>query len=90
VTAKDKAEAWAEGRGGLSNDDSINGECIIFNAWAASSAPVNRCLLAAARTVMMGKETIYFKRHYRDGSTRPVRLSVNQFVAEHIKRKSAG
>jgi hemolysin-activating ACP:hemolysin acyltransferase len=89
VTSKDKAEAWLEGRAASSDDDSRDGDCLIFNAWAASSLAVNRFLLVEARKVMAGKDTVYFKRHYKDGSTRPVRLRVNDFVAQHV-RHSAG
>src|SRR5262245_28214680 len=36
VTSKEKAEAWLEGRPGVSyDDDSFDGPIIIFNAWAA-------------------------------------------------------
>jgi hemolysin-activating ACP:hemolysin acyltransferase len=90
VTSRDKAEAWVEGRGGLSYEDSHGGDCIIFNAWAASSGKVNRFLLQqVARKIMVGKETVYFKRHYKDGTTRPVRLNVNDFVAGHLERDGA-
>jgi hypothetical protein len=90
VTTKDNAEAWVEGRRGLSFENSMEGECIIFNAWAASSQKVNRFLLDQARKIMEGKETVYFKRYYKDGTTRPSRLRVNEFVAQHLGRKNAG
>src|SRR5262245_10121093 len=89
VTSKERAEAWLEGRAALSFDHSLEGDCLIFNAWAASSLAVNRFLVTEARKIMAGKDTVYFKRHYKDGSTRPVRLRVNDFVAQHI-RHSAG
>jgi hemolysin-activating ACP:hemolysin acyltransferase len=90
VTTKDKAEAWVEGRGGLSYEDSKEGDCLIFNAWAASTLKVNRFLLGQARKVMQGKDMVYFKRHYKDGSTRPGRLRVNEFVDQHIEQKNSG
>jgi hemolysin-activating ACP:hemolysin acyltransferase len=90
ITNKDKAEAWVEGRGGLSYEDSFDGECIIFNAWAASNGKVNRFLLQEARKIMLGKEMVYFKRHYKDGSTRAQRLRVNEFVAGHLDGPDAG
>jgi hemolysin-activating ACP:hemolysin acyltransferase len=87
VTSKDKAEAWLEGRGGLSyDDDSFDGPSIIFNAWTASNGKVNRFLLQEARKIMVGKDTVYFKRYYKDGSTRRIRLRVNDFVAQHLNR----
>jgi hemolysin-activating ACP:hemolysin acyltransferase len=84
--SKDKAEAWVEGRGGLSFEDSQQGDCVIFNAWAASTPEANRFLVEQAREIIAGKDTVYFKRHYKDGSTRPVRLRVNDFVAQHLAR----
>jgi len=89
LTTKDKAEAWVEGRAGLSFDDAKDGDCVVFNAWAANSLKVNRFLLEEGRKVIQGKEMVYFKRHYNDGSTRPSRLSVNDFVDRHVERKKA-
>jgi hemolysin-activating ACP:hemolysin acyltransferase len=89
VTTKDKAEAWLEGRGGLAYEDSFDGPCIIFNAWAASNGKVNRFLLQEARKIMVGKEMVYGKRHYKDGTTRTMRLQVNDFVAQHLEQKDA-
>jgi hemolysin-activating ACP:hemolysin acyltransferase len=87
--SKDKAEAWVDGRGGLSFEDSQQGDCVIFNAWAASPPEANRFLVEQAREIIAGKDTVYFKRHYKDGSTRPVRLRVNDFVAQHLARHKA-
>jgi hemolysin-activating ACP:hemolysin acyltransferase len=87
VTTKDKAEAWVEGRGGFSDKDAKDGDCIVFNAWSANTLAVNRFLVNAARQVMKGKEMVYYKRHYKDGSTRPVRLRVNDFVEDHIEQE---
>jgi hemolysin-activating ACP:hemolysin acyltransferase len=86
VTSRDKAEAWLEGRRALSFEDSLEGDCVIFNAWAASTPKVNRLLLREARTIIAGKSTVYFKRYYKDGRVRPTRLRVNEFVAQHLRR----
>jgi hemolysin-activating ACP:hemolysin acyltransferase len=88
LATRDNAEAWVEGRGGLSYEDSLEGDCVIFNAWAANNLRVNRFLLEAGRIVIRGKAMVYFKRHYKNGTTRPVRLTVNEFVTRHIERKS--
>src|SRR5262245_57464800 len=88
LTSKEKAEAWVEGRGAVSFGDSQDGDCVIINAWAASTPEANRFLLAQARRIIDGKDTVYFKRHYKDGSTRPVRLRVNDFVARHLAREA--
>ena len=87
LTNRDNAEAWVEGRGGLSYADSLEGDCVIFNGWAGNSLKVNRFLLGEARKVIAGRDTVYFKRHYNDGSTRPCRLRVNDFVAQHIESR---
>ncbi|MGA7487221.1 MAG: toxin-activating lysine-acyltransferase [Xanthobacteraceae bacterium] len=89
LASKEHAEAWVEGRGALSSADSRDGDCVILNAWAASTPEANRFLLLQARKVIDGKDTVYFKRHYKDGSTRPVRLRVNDFVARHLAREPA-
>jgi hemolysin-activating ACP:hemolysin acyltransferase len=83
---KANAEAWAEGRGALSFKDSMQGECVIFNAWAGTSLKVNRFILHEARKVIADKELVYFKRHYKDGTTRTSRLTVTEFVSQHIER----
>jgi len=88
VTSKEKAEAWVEGRGALSFGDSLEGDCIVVNAWTASTPEANRFLVSQAREIVEGKDTVYFKRHYKDGRTRAVRLSVNDFVAQHLRRQN--
>jgi hemolysin-activating ACP:hemolysin acyltransferase len=86
LTSKENAEAWVEGRGALSFADSREGDCVIINAWAASTPEANRFLVSQMREIIDGKDTVYFKRHYKDGRTRPVRLRVNDFVAQHLGR----
>jgi hemolysin-activating ACP:hemolysin acyltransferase len=86
LTSRENAEAWVEGRGALSFADSLDGDCVIFNAWAASTPKVNRFLLGEARKITASKDTVYFKRFYKDGSVRPARLRVNNFVAQHLRR----
>jgi hemolysin-activating ACP:hemolysin acyltransferase len=88
LATRDKAEAWVEGRRGLSFEDSRDGDCMVINAWSAASTGVTRFLLAEARRVARGKTTVYFKRHYKDGSTRPARVAVNSFIDAHIARQA--
>jgi hemolysin-activating ACP:hemolysin acyltransferase len=87
VTGKDKAEAWLEGRGGLSYEDNFDFDrsSIVINAWVASNGKVNHFLIQEARKMWVDKDTVYFKRVYKDGSTRPMRLRVNDFVAKHLE-----
>jgi hemolysin-activating ACP:hemolysin acyltransferase len=86
LASRDKAEDWVEGRRALTFEDSKSGDCMIINAWSANSTTVTRFLLVEARRIARDKSTIYFKRHYKDGSARPARLSVNSFVTSHIAR----
>ena len=46
----------------------------------------SRFIVDTMRKLFAGKRTLYFKRHYPDGRTRPTRLSVNDFVAGHAAR----
>lgn len=87
LTTEDNAEAWVKGCRGLSFEESKAGDCLVFNAWSANTLRVQRYLVDEARKVIRDCKTVYFKRHYKDGSTRPVRLAVNGFVVQHIKRK---
>lgn len=86
LASREKAEDWAEGRP-LAYADSLRGECLLFNAWSANSTRVHRFMVDEARKLIRDKETLYFRRHYPDGSVRPVRLSVNDFVEGHIHRR---
>lgn len=88
LATRENAEAWVEGRRGLSFEDSRDGDCLVFNAWAANSFRVHRFMVDEARKVIRDKQTLYFKRYYDDGTSRPVRLNVNDFVGLHVDRKA--
>lgn len=88
LTTRIHAEAWVEGRAGLSYADSRAGDCVVFNAWSANSTRVHAFLLDEARKLCLGLDTVYFKRRYKDGRLKPVRLTVNRFVASHVGRKT--
>ena len=90
LTSAEKAEAWVEGRAPLSHEDSKAGECVVFNAWTAETAPAHRFMVDVTRVYIKDKKTLYFKRHYADGGVRPVRLPVNRFVAGHAARGAGG
>jgi hemolysin-activating ACP:hemolysin acyltransferase len=89
LASKEKAEDWVEGRRPLTFEDSKAGDCMLINAWSANANDVTRFLLAEARRIAHDKSTIYFKRHYRDGTTRPARVPVNRFVKAHLARVEA-
>lgn len=89
LTSEGLAEEWVEGRSGLRDEDCRGGDCVIFNAWAAESFRAHRFMVDTGRKVIEGKRTLYFKRHYPDGRSRPVRLAATDFVASHLARALA-
>ena len=80
-----KAVAWAEGRAEISYEDSVNGDCIVINAWSADTPGVNRFIVERLREIGRHGKRLFAKRFYKDGRTRPVYLDVNDFVASHIE-----
>jgi hemolysin-activating ACP:hemolysin acyltransferase len=86
LTSETNAEAWVHGRASFSDADAHAGDCVVFNAWAADDGAVHRVILRAARAVVRDHRLIYFKRHYPDGGTRPMRLTVNAFIGAHLAR----
>jgi hemolysin-activating ACP:hemolysin acyltransferase len=86
LASKEHAEGWVEGRRALTFEDSRAGDCMVINAWSADSNAVTRFLLREARRLARDKSTVYFKRHYKNGATRPARVAVNAFVPAHIGR----
>jgi hypothetical protein len=86
LTGEANAEAWVHGRGSFSDAEANGGECVVMNAWAADNGAVNRQLLRAARVEWRDHRLICFKRHYPDGSARPMRMPMNVFVGRHLGR----
>jgi len=86
LATRDHAEGWVEGHRPLTFADSQGGDCMIINAWSANSTKVTRFLLREARRIARDKSAVYFKRHYKDGTTRPARVEINAFVKSHITR----
>jgi hemolysin-activating ACP:hemolysin acyltransferase len=89
LASEDHAQAWAEGRRAPTFEDSLQGDCVVVNAFSANSTRVTRFLVEEARRAFKDKTTIYFKRHYKNGTTRIARVPINEFVNGHIER-SAG
>ena len=89
LTSQDKAEAWVEDRRGLSFADSRAGDCVVINAWSADRNAITREILRHARRAFADKAMVYYQRHYPDGTTRPVRLTINEFVKGHAARAEA-
>lgn len=87
VTNKRRAEDWITEKADIPYEESNEGDCFVFNAWAGDSFRAHRFLLDKMRPVFASCEMIYYKRAYKDGRNRPVRLTVNEFVASHIDRE---
>jgi hypothetical protein len=81
------AVAWLHGRQDFSDKVTPDGDCVILNAWAADNGRVHRFILQAARQIVCDYRSIYFKRHYPDGTTRPARLNVTEFIGTHLLRQ---
>lgn len=86
LTSERNAEAWLAGEADLSGRDTASGDCMIINAWQASSKQVNAFIVDHLRRAAGNLRMIYGKRYYSDGRWRPVRLDVNQFVAGHVEK----
>ncbi|WP_170153399.1 tetratricopeptide repeat protein [Roseiarcus fermentans] len=85
-TVRAAAEKWVEGLSGLRDDECRAGDCVIVNAFAADTRDANRVLVEAMRERFADKRTLYFKRHYRDGRTRPMRVNVSPFARGRARR----
>jgi len=86
LASEEHANAWAEGSRALTFEDSRQGDCVVVNAFSANSTRVTRFLIDEARRAFKDKMAIYFKRHYKDGTTRVARVPINEFVNGHIER----
>ena len=67
------AERWLAGAS-IGNDPA--GRCIVLNALAAEAPGALSALLGEARALEAAPYTLYAKRAYPGGRTRPVRLSI--------------
>lgn len=89
LTSEEHALAWADGRRALTFEDSVDGDCIVINAWSADSNKVSRVLIEEARRIASEKTALYFKRHYENGTARAGRVAVNRFVSRHNEPSAA-
>jgi hemolysin-activating ACP:hemolysin acyltransferase len=87
LTREDLAAKWLDGRVRVRDDECLEGDRVIINAFAAESRDAKRFIVNSMRELFANKGALYFKRYYRDGRTRPMRLNVNDFVASHLSRR---
>ena len=59
-------------------EDSRSGDHVVVNAFSANSTKVTRFLVDEARRAFKDKTALYFKRHYKDGTTRIARVAVQR------------
>ena len=85
-TTEEVAERWLTQKGEITFEQSVNGDCILINAWLAKTPATNRFLLDQLRVIGRDGRLVYAKRFYKDGRVRPLRLAVNDAVAGHITR----
>ncbi|MEM9014175.1 MAG: toxin-activating lysine-acyltransferase [Pseudomonadota bacterium] len=83
---EDKARAWSEGRSDISSKDSVDGDCIVLNAWAAKDDRAHRFIVKQLRKVGRNKKKLFGKRFYKDGRVRSLVLNVNEYVESHIAK----
>jgi hemolysin-activating ACP:hemolysin acyltransferase len=76
LTEERFAELWVEGLSALRNEQCLEGDCVIVNAWSADTIAVNHFLREGMLKLFAAKRVLYFKRHYPDGRERPMRLVV--------------
>ena len=88
LTSRELAEDWVQGKGELPYDKCLAGPCLVLNIWQADNARVHQFMREQMRIIGQDKEMLFAKRTYADGRIRPVRLTVNEFVGDHIKKNN--
>jgi len=88
LTTKARAEAWRRGETALTYDECRHGDCVVFQCWIANDRFVHRFMVNAARKILVGRDTMYYKRVYRNGSARIVAQPINEFIESHLARAS--
>lgn len=82
------ADAWLRGEG-LSYADSLDGDCVVFNAWMASTPAAQRFMVREARRVLVGRRAFYWRRRYGSGPLRAFKQAINGRVLErHLARNA--
>ena len=83
LATREKAEAWADGAA-LTDEDCREGDCLIVNAWVEKSPAVHRFMMGAVRDLGPGKAMVFFKRRWPDGTSRTVRMPVDDVVSGRV------
>jgi hemolysin-activating ACP:hemolysin acyltransferase len=83
LASEAEAEAWITGSASATLVKGDSGDCIVLNAWSADTPAAHRVLLDELRIRGRGSRTLYAKREYKDGRTRPLRLKLDGSVDSH-------
>lgn len=88
LTDRAGAEAWAFRNVDLPDAACRGGDCVVFNAWVATSATVNAAMVDEVRR--MGVAAAYYRRFYLGGRIRAVRLPVTdpRFPTRSVPRRA--
>lgn len=81
IMTEPEAEAWVTGGPAATEVSGSAGDCGVINAWSAETAEVNQFLLAEVVSRGKGLRTLYAKREYADGCSRPLRLNIKKYEA---------
>ena len=88
LTDEESAEKWLREGSDISFEASIDGDCVLINAWLAKTGRTNLFLLDQLRIAGRDRRLVYAKRFYKDGRVRPLKLAVNDFVDRHVRKKA--
>jgi hemolysin-activating ACP:hemolysin acyltransferase len=84
------AKLWLEGGGDMGSAECLGGDCMVINAWAADNNSVNRFVLHELRKYAVGCKAAYAKRFYKDGTIRPLRVSITEALENHVRETAPG
>jgi len=78
---EEHARLWANGKADIGHALSVDGDCIVVNAWAADNDAVMKFSIEEARRrIPRDKKKIFFKRFYSDGRIRMSCLDAEKFI----------
>ncbi len=86
LASEAEAETWISGSAAAAAIIGDGGDCIVLNAWSADTPEAHRVLLDELRIRGRGNRTLYAKREYKDGRTRPLRLRLDGSVDRHAAK----
>ena len=80
LATRERAETWADGQP-LSSEHCLDGDCLIINVWFEKDRGIHPFMVERLRSLLVGKSSAYFRRMYRDGRMRTIRMPVDALVS---------